>query len=254
MKTIGIIPARYASTRFPGKPLVKIAGKPMIQRVYEQAKKAIDNVVVATDSQQIFDTIKTFGGEVVMTAETHKSGTERCAEALQKVRLLYNTNFDLIVNIQGDEPFILPEQILQLVKMCENKETAIATLAKRIKEASYLFDPNVVKLVFSSTGRALYFSRSPIPFVRGEESENWLRKGKFYKHMGIYAYRAEVLFQLPNLPVNQLESLESLEQNRWLAHNLYIKVGLTDYESYSIDTPQDLANLEALITKKKIKI
>jgi len=253
MKIIGIIPARYASTRFPGKPLALISGKTMIQRVYEQATKVLDYVVVATDNQKIYDTVTKFNGKCVLTADFHKSGTERCAEALEKATKIFDTKFDITINIQGDEPFILPEQIEQLSATFNDKNVQVATLAKKIESKELLFSPNAVKVVFSASGKALYFSRSVIPFIRGEEKEDWINKADFYKHMGIYAYRSEILKKLVKMPEHILEKAESLEQNRWLSQDINIHVGITDYESYSIDTPEDLEKLNRLIQEGKIK-
>lgn len=254
MKIIGIIPARYASTRFPGKPLALISGKTMIQRVYEQAGKVLDYVVVATDNQKIYDKVLEFNGKCVLTGDFHKSGTERCAEALDKATQLFNTQFDLTINIQGDEPFILPEQIKQLANTFNDKKVQVATLAKKIENKELLFSPNAVKVVFSASGKALYFSRSVIPYIRGIDENEWLNKADFYKHLGIYAYRSEILKKLVAFPEHMLEKAESLEQNRWLSQDVNIHVGITDYESYSIDTPDDLENLNKLIQEGKIRL
>lgn len=239
MKSIlAIIPARYASTRFPGKPLADISGKTMIQRVYEQSAKAvhISRVVVATDNRLIYDHVKAFGGTVVMTSETHASGTDRCNEALT----LQKSKFDYVINIQGDEPFIQPEQIDLLASALDGK-TEIATLAKRITDLETLFNPNVVKVVFTKEGHALYFSRSPIPHVRNKPDAEWLAHGNFYKHIGMYAYRADVLEKITCLPVSVLEAAESLEQLRWLENGYSINVLETELESIGIDVPEDVA-------------
>ncbi|MCH2081118.1 MAG: 3-deoxy-manno-octulosonate cytidylyltransferase [Saprospiraceae bacterium] len=238
MKTLGVIPARYASTRFPAKPLVDIAGKLMIQRVYEQVQKAslMDSVIVATDDQRIFDAVKSFGGQVEMTAEDHKSGTDRCAEVAQR-----HSAFDLVVNIQGDEPFINPSQIDKVIHALMDYEGVdISTLAKVIEEKDEIFNPNVVKVVFGAMQQALYFSRNPIPFVRNAEKTNWMQNATFFKHIGLYGFRRNVLLQLAHLPQGQLEQIESLEQLRWLENGYSIAVGLTQEETFGIDTPNDL--------------
>jgi 3-deoxy-manno-octulosonate cytidylyltransferase (CMP-KDO synthetase) len=234
---LAVIPARYASTRFPGKPLADINGKSMIQRVYEQARKAtrITDVVVATDNLLIYDHVKAFGGEVVMTSEQHASGTDRCFEALT----LQKTKFDYVINIQGDEPFIQPEQIDQLANALDGK-TEIATLAKRVDDVQTIFNPNVVKVVFTSEGMALYFSRSPVPHVRNKPDAEWLANATFYKHIGMYAYRSDVLEKITRLPVSALETAESLEQLRWLENGYAIRVIETSLESVGIDVPEDV--------------
>lgn len=238
MRIIGIIPARFASTRFPAKPLADIAGKSMIQRVYGQAllSKQLEKVVVATDDARIFDHVKGFGGEACMTSPDHVSGTDRCHEALTK----QSGTYDYVINIQGDEPFIAPEQISLLVKMLDG-ETELATLVKKITEDEQLFNPNVVKVVTDATGNALYFSRSPVPHIRNTEESQWLKKSTFFKHIGMYAYRADVLARITQLKPSPLELAESLEQLRWLENGLRIKVGETDIESLGVDTPDDLS-------------
>lgn len=237
MKILIVIPARYASTRFPAKPLVDIQGKSMIQRVYEQAKKtpAISDVVVATDHPKIIEHVTSFGGAVCMTKESHVSGTDRCYEALT----LQKKKFDYVINIQGDEPFIQPEQIMLLANLLDGK-TEIATLIKQIENPEQVFNPNVVKVVFSNQGEALYFSRSTIPHIRNTPDEEWMQKHTFYKHIGMYAYRADILQQLTMLPVSSLEKAESLEQLRWLENGFRIKVAETKQETIGIDTPEDL--------------
>ncbi len=237
---IAIIPARYASTRFPGKPLVDIQGKTMIQRVIEQALKVenLDKVVVATDDERIFLHVKNLGYEVMMTSENHQSGTDRCAEVAQKMKLKKD---DIVINIQGDEPFIFPSQIADLLAfMQKNKTISIGTLAKKITNISFLENPNIVKVIFDEKQKAIYFSRSAIPFVRGEEKENWLSKADFYKHVGMYAYRFSALKKITQLKSSRLELLESLEQLRWLENGFSIGINLTDLETVGIDTPEDL--------------
>lgn len=240
MKILGIIPARYASTRFPGKPLTMINGKSMIQRVYEQSLKAnlLTDVVVATDDQRIFDAVINFGGKVMMTSSEHNSGTDRCCEIVEKI----GENYDAVVNIQGDEPFINPEQINQIAELISSDESQIASLCKPIKDADELFDNNVVKVVFDTQGKALYFSRQTIPFLRkvDEDEQQWMQERTFYKHIGIYAYKTDVLKKIAALPQSGLELSECLEQLRWLENSYYIKMGVTEFESYSIDTPQDV--------------
>ena len=241
MKIVGIIPARYASTRFPGKPLALIKGKPMIQRVYEQALKSkLDAVVIATDDVRIADAVMDFGGQYVMTSPNHRSGTDRCCEALD----LLKTKYDAAVNIQGDEPFIDPKQIDLLVDLIVRDDTPLASLAKRIDDADELFSPNAVKVVVNQEGNAMYFSRNPIPFMRNVDRDEWLAKGRFYKHIGIYAYKADVLHQVARMEPSALEQAESLEQLRWLENGLAIRMALSDVENISIDTPDDLHRAE----------
>ncbi len=242
MNIIGIIPSRYGSTRFPGKPLVDIFGKPMIQHVYERAKQALDNVFVATDDKRIFKIVEGFGGKVVMTTKKHKSGTDRCAEAADIIAKDYNLNADVIINIQGDEPFIYPEQIQTLAKLFDKKRTQIGTLIKPIINTEDIFDENKPKVIFNNKYEAIYFSRSPIPFVRGEKKDNWVNN-RFYKHIGIYGYRYDILKKITQLKSSYLENLESLEQLRWIENGYKIKVGITEYESISIDTKRDLKKL-----------
>ena len=239
MKVLGVIPARYASTRFPGKPLVDIHGKTMIQRVYEQAMKAksLSKVIVATDDERIFNHVKFFKGEVMMTSDVHQSGTDRCAEVINQ---LSSEAFDAVVNIQGDEPFIDPSQIDSVVEVLKKEHFMIATLVKRIYTEGVIHNPNIVKAVFSSEGKALYFSRSPIPYLRNTPVDEWLSKGEFYKHIGLYAYKSSVLKEIALLPPSRLEQLESLEQLRWLENGYAIGIAETDLETIGIDTPEDL--------------
>lgn len=237
----GIIPARYASTRFPGKPLVDIRGKTMIQRVYEQAGLAatLAEVWVATDDERIFKHVEGFGGKVMMTSSDHKTGTDRCQEVLKNLES-QGKQFDVVINIQGDEPFIDPEQINTLAASFSREEVQIATLRKAISSSSELFSPNIIKVVCNSQGNALYFSRSPIPYLRGTKEEDWCKESIFFKHIGIYAFRSAILHQLSALPPSVLELSESLEQLRWLEAGFSIKVETTLAESHSIDTPEDL--------------
>ncbi len=248
MQFVGIIPARFASTRFPGKPLADIGGKTMIQRVYEQASKALEQVYVATDDERIAVNVQSFNGNVIMTSKDHKSGTDRCSEAIRKIiSPELNIKFDVVINIQGDEPFIKPEQI-RLLKSCFEDETVqIATLAKKITEKDEIFNPNVVKVIRNKEALAIYFSRSPIPFVRNEPNENWAVSFQFLKHLGIYAYRVPVLKEITALPSSSLELAESLEQNRWLENGYKIYVETTDFETIAIDTPDDLEKVKGLL-------
>ena len=238
MKVLGVIPSRYASSRFPGKPLVDIKGKTMVQRVYLQAQKAksIDKVIVATDDQRIFDHVKSWGGEVVMTSSEHPSGTDRCREVLE----LQKSVFDVVVNIQGDEPYIDPSQIESVVKQFENPETQIASLAKKIASFKELFSPNTVKVIIGENKKALYFSRAAIPYLRGVDLEEYLNMGTFFKHIGLYAYRADTLTKITELPISDLEKSEALEQLRWLSAGFQINMGITTIEGLSVDTPEDL--------------
>ncbi len=238
MLTLGIIPSRFASTRFPGKPLVDINGKTMIQRVYLQACKAktLSKVIIATDDERIFNHVQSFGGQVIMTNSSHQSGTDRCAE----VAMCFQ-DMEAIVNIQGDEPFINPKQIdLVVQQLKQNTALNIATLAKRITESAQIFSPNTVKVVFNQTNIAQYFSRSPIPFLRNSQQEDWVNSHAFYKHIGLYGYRKATLLAIAKLPMSALEKAESLEQLRWLENGYKIGIGLTDIETIGIDTPEDL--------------
>lgn len=247
MKILGIIPARYASTRFPAKPLADIEGKSMIRRVYEQVlkSKSIAHAVVATDHPEIFAHVESFGGNVCMTKESHASGTDRCYEAaLQQAK----GSFDYVINIQGDEPFIQPDQIDLLASTLDGK-TEIATLVKAIEDQSVLFNPNVVKAVISKNGSALYFSRSTIPHIRNSNESQWLKKHKFFKHIGMYAYRKDILEKITTLDVSSLEKAESLEQLRWLENGFTIRVAETKTEAIGIDTPEDLRRAVSQMSK-----
>ncbi|MCG8579385.1 MAG: 3-deoxy-manno-octulosonate cytidylyltransferase [Bacteroidales bacterium] len=242
-KILGIIPARYASTRFPGKPLADIGGKIMVQRVYEQASKELDCVYVATDDERIERAVIDFGGKVVMTSVDHQSGTDRCAEALTKVKEIEQTDFYAVINIQGDEPFISPKQIASVAGCFNDENTELATLVKPVVSSEDLFNPNKPKVVLSNDKRALYFSRSPIPYLRGKEEGQWADLHQYFNHVGLYGYRADVLFEITQLAVGQLEGAESLEQLRWLENGYSIRVEETTEESHGIDTPEDLENL-----------
>ncbi len=243
---IAIIPARYASTRFPAKPLAMLGGKPVIQRVYEQVAGVLDDAVVATDDERIYEAVRAFGGKVEMTSTAHRSGTDRCREAYDK----QGRKYDVVVNVQGDEPFIRREQLEALKRCFENPATDIATLVKPFSESdglAALENPNSPKVVLDAESCALYFSRSVIPYLRNVPREEWLAKHTFYKHIGIYAFRAEVLRKVTALPQSPLEVAESLEQLRWLENGYRIGVGITDAETVGIDTPEDLARAEAFL-------
>jgi 3-deoxy-manno-octulosonate cytidylyltransferase (CMP-KDO synthetase) len=238
MKVLGVIPARFASERFPGKPLTRIGKKTMVQWVYEAAKKCekLDSVVVATDHEGIFDEVTSFGGEAVMTSESHQSGTDRCLEALK----LMHKSYDAVVNIQGDEPLIPPQIISNVIDTLSKPEAQIATLAQAIKNEKDLHDPNRVKVVLGTKGQALYFSRQAIPFNRLDQSGQWTGQHTYYKHIGIYGYLTEVLDKIASLEPTPLEKTEALEQLRWLENGLSIHCGITNLESPSVDTPEDL--------------
>jgi len=238
MNFIGIIPARFQSTRFPGKPLALLGGKPIVQWVYENAQKALDAVYVATDDERIFRAVEAFGGKAVYTSPNHQSGTDRCAEAAQKIA--EELKFDVVINIQGDEPFIRPEQVESLKACFSSPETEIATLIKPIIHAAEITNINRPKVVIGKNQEALYFSRSPIPFVRDSKPGEWLLRNQFYSHVGMYAYRFDVLLELTKLPVGILEKAESLEQLRWLENGYRIKTAQTKFENIGIDTPDDL--------------
>ena len=243
MKFTAIIPARYASTRFPGKPLAMLGGKPVIQRVYEQAVSVVGDACVATDDQRILDAVEAFGGQAVMTRTDHKSGTDRIEEAARKL----NISADVIINVQGDEPFIQPSQIETLCRLFDTQETQIGTLGKRFESLEAAENPNSPKIVCDTKGFALYFSRSVIPFVRGKDRSEWLAHFPFLKHLGIYAYRREVLTEITQLPQSPLEIAESLEQLRWLQNGYRIRVGETNIETVDIDTPEDLLRAEVFL-------
>lgn len=240
MKFIGIIPARYSSSRFPGKPLAILGGKPVIEHVYRQVSSVLEDVFVATDDQRIYDAVEAFGGKAIMTRSDHKSGTDRICEALEKV----GGSFDVVINIQGDEPFIQKSQLETVMQCFDDPRTQIATLGKPFESMEAVENPNSPKIVLDNDGYALYFSRSVIPFVRGKEREEWLSHFPYLKHIGLYAYRTEVLMEISKLPQSTLELAESLEQLRWLQNGYKIKVGLTDVETIGIDTPEDLQRAE----------
>lgn len=243
MKFIGIIPARYASTRFPGKSLALLGGKPVIQHVYEKVAAVLEAAYVATDDERIYDVVKSFGGQVVMTRTDHKSGTDRIEEAIEKI----GGEWDVVVNVQGDEPFVAKSQLDTICHCFDDSTTQIATLGKPFESMEAVQNPNSPKIVVDNMGFAMYFSRSVIPYVRGKEKSSWLTHYPFLKHLGIYAYRKDVLRQITQLPQSSLEIAESLEQLRWLQNGFKIKVGTTDVETVGIDTPQDLERAEEFL-------
>jgi len=243
MNFIGIIPSRFASTRFPGKPLVDINGKSMIQRVYEQAKLVLDHVYVATDDDRIAKEVERFGGKFVMTSEKHQSGTDRIAEAIKLLKSDYNDDFDVVINIQGDEPFIQPEQITEIMSCFNKDKTEIATLVKKIEQNEDIFDVNKPKVLFDKNMKAIYFSRSPIPYLRNIDKLEWHLKHNYFKHIGMYAYKTDVLKQITQLKQSSLEIAESLEQLRWIENDFTITVSETQFESIGVDTPEDLQNI-----------
>lgn len=250
MKILAIIPSRYGSTRFPGKPLVNIEGKTMIHRVYERSSLAFKHVCVATDDQRIFDEVVRFGGDVVMTSSAHRSGTDRCFEALKIVEKRDSAQYDIVVNVQGDEPFISPDELLELVNCFNSSSTKIATLVKKFSPEEDIFSPNTPKVVISKENFALYFSRNVIPYQRGEDSKNWNMKFPYYKHIGLYAFTRDTLAAISKLESTPLENAEQLEQLRWLENGFSIKVAVTQHVSYSIDTPEDI---QGLISRNVIK-
>lgn len=243
MNILGIIPARYGSTRFPGKPLADIDGKTMIQRVYEQCikSKRLSKVIIATDDERIFNHVKEFGGEAVMTSPQHQSGTDRCAEILKKAGV---KDWYAVINIQGDEPYIHPEQIDLLCSTFDDGQTKISTLVKKISSTDELFNHNNVKVVLNKKNEAIYFSRSPIPYNRNFPEQEWLKHSSYYKHIGIYGYRVETLLEISELAKTNLEVTESLEQLRWIENAYVIKAAITSFDSIAIDTPEDLEKVK----------
>ncbi len=251
LKYIAIIPARYASTRFPGKPLAMLAGKPVIQRVWEQVSGVVDAAVVATDDERIAQAVESFGGRAIMTSPDHKSGTDRCWEAYQK----QGEEYDVVINVQGDEPFIAHSQLRAIMACFEDENTDIATLVKPFAEEdglAALENPNSPKVVLDNNSCAVYFSRSVIPYLRGVEREEWLKHHTFYKHIGMYAFRRDVLGEVTSLPQSILEKAESLEQLRWLENGYKIGVGISDVETVGIDTPEDLERAEEFLESQKL--
>lgn len=249
MKVIGIIPARYSSTRFPGKPLAEIGGKSMIRRVYEQAKKShlISDVIVATDDDRIFSHVEEFGGKALMTSPNHQSGTDRCNEVLEHLE----EDYDIILNIQGDEPFIAAEQIQQILQCFNDENTEIATLVKLITSAEELFNHNKPKVLLDDDDFAIYFSRRALPYIQNVDKSEWLDKFNFYKHIGMYAYRSDVLKEISKLKPSRLEKAEGLEQLRWVESGYKIKTAITEIESIGIDSPEDIDRLPASIFEEE---
>ncbi len=251
MKFIGIIPARYASTRFPGKPLAMLGGVTVIERVYRQVENILDEVVVATDDDRIENAVKSFGGKVVMTSSSHRSGTDRCYEALTKIG---ENKFDVVVNIQGDEPFIQPQQLQSIIECFNDKSVDIATLVKPFTVDDGILaleNVNSPKVVVNRNMEAMYFSRSIIPYMRGKDKNEWLKGHTYYKHIGLYAYRSHVLKAITTLCQSPLEVTESLEQLRWLENGYKIKVGISNTETIGIDTPEDLQHAEDFLKRQK---
>jgi 3-deoxy-manno-octulosonate cytidylyltransferase (CMP-KDO synthetase) len=238
---IGIIPARFASTRFPGKPLIDIGGRSMIQRVYEQALKctSLSEVIVATDDERIEKAVTEFGGKACMTSSAHPSGTDRIAEVVSKMKL----NADAVINIQGDEPFIDPKQIELVCRCFDDHRTELATLIKKISNSETIFNPNSPKVIVDKDQFAIYFSRNPIPYIRGAEQSTWIQQHTFFQHIGIYGYRTDILQKITQLPPSALEIAESLEQLRWIEHGFRIKTAITDLETLAIDSPDDLQRI-----------
>ncbi len=249
MKILGLIPARFASTRFPGKPLAEISGKPMIQWVFERTSQVFDHVYVATDDERIKHAVESFGGRVVITSTTHQSGTDRCAEALDNVEKTTNSKFDIVVNIQGDEPFIQPEQLKKVAGCFSDPSTQIATLVKQFSTNDDIFNPNTPKVILNKNDEAIYFSRSVIPFIRSKDKSEWQGNHPFYKHIGLYAYRCDILREITKLVQSPLELAESLEQLRWIENGYRIRVEKTEMETLAVDTPEDLEKVKELAMK-----
>lgn len=243
MKFLGIIPARYGSTRLEGKPLADIKGKPMIQWVYEKVKLELDDVYVATDDNRIKDAVESFGGKAVMTSKDHTTGTNRCLEALEIINRELNSSFDVVINIQGDEPMIDPEQVHTLIKCFDNPTTELATLVIPVSDSLDLENESEVFVTFDKNMKALYFSRMVIPAIYGVDRKDWMDHATFYKHLGLYAYTAEALKKFAHLPQSNLEKLERLEQNRWLENGGHITIGITEHQSIPVDTLEDLERI-----------
>jgi 3-deoxy-manno-octulosonate cytidylyltransferase (CMP-KDO synthetase) len=247
----GIIPARYASSRFPGKPLIDLGGKSMIQRVYEQSSGVLDEVFVATDDKRIYDSVVSFSGKVVMTSDKHMSGTDRCAEAVQIISKEYGVQTNVVINIQGDEPFIKPEQINLLISCFTDKSVEIATLVRKVQPGENIIDPNNPKVILDVNGNAIYFSRNVIPYIRNAKNEEWTSFHTYYKHIGLYAYKTETLSSITSLTVSSLEKAESLEQNRWIENGYRIRTAVTEWESLCIDTPEDVEKAKKFFIRFK---
>lgn len=251
MRILALIPARYGSSRFPGKPLALVHGKPMIQRVYEQTVKVFPNACVATDDQRIYDAVKAFGGKVVMTSNSHNSGTDRCFEAWANYQKECGESFDVVINVQGDEPYIRPEQLVQLGQCFEDPSVELATLVKRIKDKEELFNPNSPKVILDKDNNAIYFSRTPIPYSRDVEiTDEYVKTTPFYRHIGLYGYRTSTLARICAMPQSFLEKTEKLEQLRWIENGLKIRVAETQYETHAVDTVEDLDFINSKIDWK----
>ena len=246
-KIAGIIPARYASSRFPGKPLAMIGSRTMIRRVFEQASKALELVYVATDDERIYKAVTDFGGKAIMTSPDHMSGTDRCSEAADKIMENSGSAVDIVINIQGDEPFIKPEQIRLLADCFDSEEVELATLIRKVDAGEDIFNPNQPKVIVNKFGDAIYFSRSVIPFIRDAEKAVWAEKHTYFKHIGLYAYRTETLKKITKLQRSPLELAESLEQNRWIENGFKIRTAITKWESIGIDTPEDLEKARLIL-------
>lgn len=247
LKFAGIIPARYGSSRFPGKPLVMLGNKLMVQRVYEQSSKILETVWVATDDKRIFDAVTDFGGRVIMTSPDHLSGTDRCAEAIRKITEDTGDNIDVVINIQGDEPFIKPEQIALLMNCFSDDTVELATLIRKVGSGEDIFNPNQPKVILNLIGDAIYFSRAAIPYLRDVEMGYWSMNHTYYKHLGLYAYKTETLKKITLISRSSLEISESLEQNRWIENGYRIRTAITKWESIGIDTPEDLERAKSFI-------
>ena len=250
LKVLAVIPARYESTRFPGKPLVMLGGKPLIQWVWDgvRSMSGLDDVVVATDDERIATAVRGFGGRAMMTGSNHRSGTDRCCEVVSTLKA-QGQEYDVVLNVQGDEPFVNQVQLYKLINCFVQESVQIATLKTRIRSTEELFSPDNVKVVCNSRGEAIYFSRQPIPYRRGVEPERWLDEGQYLKHVGIYAFRSKALHEVCRLEAGVLEEAEKLEQLRWLAAGYTIHVALTDHANIGIDTPGDLAAAEEYLKK-----
>ncbi len=245
LKVLAVIPARYESTRFPGKPLVMLGGKPLIQWVWDgvRSMSGLDDVVVATDDERIATAVRGFGGRAMMTSSNHRSGTDRCCEVVSTLKA-QDREYDVVLNVQGDEPFVNQEQLYKLINCFVQESVQIATLKTRIRSTEELFSPDNVKVVCNSRGEAIYFSRQPIPYMRGVEQSQWLERHEYYKHVGIYAFRAGIMDRLKVLPPSPLEKCESLEQLRWIEQGYTLRVVETEEANIGIDRPEDLAQAE----------
>ncbi len=248
MNFLGIIPARFGSTRLEGKPLADICGKPMIQHVYERSTKVLENVYIATDDKRIEDSVLEFGGKVVMTSEYHNSGTNRCLEAFDIIQKTSATKYDVVINIQGDEPMLASSQILDLMSCFNNPKTEIATLITKVTEADELKSKTSAFVIYDVNMRAIYFSRTPIPAIKGLDKQEWFGKTDFYKHIGMYAYKPDVLGKVANLKQSKLELIEGLEQNRWIENGYPVHVAITKFDSISVDTQADLENIRKIMS------